>query len=162
MAKGIGNGIPLGAVVAKREVAESMDGKFIFHTYGANPAACAAGRAVLRVIEEDNLVENARVVGAKLHEGLRKLKDKYEIIGDVRGIGFMQAIELVKDRETKEPAPEETAFVFERTREHGLVLSKSGNYKNILRMVPPLCLSMDDVAPVLDSFDKSFQDLMNR
>ena len=106
MAKGIGNGIPLGAVVAKREIAESMDGKFLFHTYGANPVACAAGRAVLKVIKEEKLVENARIVGAELGKGLRALKDKYEIIGDVRGTGFMQAIELVKDRQTKEPAPE--------------------------------------------------------
>lgn len=161
MAKGIGNGIPLGAVVAKREIAEVMDGKFLFHTYGANPAACAAGRAVLRVIEEEGMVENARVVGAELGKGLRALQDKFEIIGDVRGTGFMQAIELVKDRETKEPAPDETAYVFERTREHGLVLSKSGNYKNVLRMVPPLCLSMDDVEPVLTAYERSFQDLVD-
>ncbi len=161
LAKGIGNGIPLGAVVAKRHVAEAMDGKFLFHTYGANPAACAAGRAVLRVIEEEGMVENARMVGAELHKGLRAMMDKYEIIGDVRGTGFMQAIELVKDRETKEPAPDETAYVFERTREHGLVLSKSGNYKNVLRMVPPLCLSMDDVEPVLAAYNRSFRDLMD-
>ena len=161
LAKGIGNGIPLGAVVAKRHVAEAMDGKFLFHTYGANPAACAAGRAVLRVIEEEGMVENARAVGAELHKGLRAMMDKYEIIGDVRGTGFMQAIELVKDRETKEPAPDETAYVFERTRDHGLVLSKSGNYKNVLRMVPPLCLSMDDVEPVLAAYNRSFRDLMD-
>jgi alanine-glyoxylate transaminase/(R)-3-amino-2-methylpropionate-pyruvate transaminase len=160
LAKGIGNGIPLGAVVAKREVAEAMAGKFIFHTYGANPVACAAGRAVLRIIENENLVENARSVGAKLHEGLLALKDKHQIIGDVRGRGFMQAIELVKDRESKEPAPDETAFVFERTREHGLILSKSGNNRNILRMVPPLCLSMDDVEPVVAGLERSFQDLL--
>jgi alanine-glyoxylate transaminase/(R)-3-amino-2-methylpropionate-pyruvate transaminase len=162
MAKGIGNGIPLAAVVTKREIADSMAGKFIFHTYGANPVACAAGRAVLRVIKDENMIENARIVGAELSKGLHLLKEKYDIIGDVRGVGFMQAIELVKDRETKEPAPEETSFVFERTREHGLVLSKSGNYKNVLRMVPPLCLSMDDVEPVLTAFEQSFQDLMNR
>jgi alanine-glyoxylate transaminase/(R)-3-amino-2-methylpropionate-pyruvate transaminase len=160
LAKGIGNGIPLGAVVAKREVAEAMAGKFIFHTYGANPVACAAGRAVLQVIANENLIENARTVGAKLHEGLLALKDKHQIIGDVRGRGFMQAIELVKDRGSKEPAPDETAFVFERTREHGLILSKSGNNKNILRMVPPLCLSIDDVEPVLAGLDRSFQDLL--
>lgn len=159
LAKGIGNGIPLGAVIAKREIAESMAGKFIFHTYGANPAACAAGRAVLKVIEQEDLINNAKTVGAKLHEGLQSLKDKHDLIGDVRGRGFMQAIELVKDRQTKEPAPQETAFVFERTREHGLVLSKSGNNKNILRMVPPLCLSMSDVQPVIEALDRSFQDL---
>ena len=71
----------------------------------------------------------------------------------------MQAIELVKDRDTKEPAPEHTATVFERTREHGLILSKSGAFKNVLRMVPPLCLQMDDVQSVLDALDRSFADL---
>ena len=159
MAKGIGNGIPLGAVVARREVAEAMAGKFLFHTYGANPAACAAGRAVLRVIEADGMVENARVIGAELHKGLQALAEKHPIIGNVRGTGFMQAIELVKDRDSKEPAPEETAYVFERTREHGLVLSKSGNFKNVLRMVPPLCLAMEDVEPVLTALDRCFEDL---
>lgn len=159
IAKGMGNGIPIGAVVAKREVAEAMEGKFLFHTYGANPAACAAGRAVLQIIKEDNLVENARTVGARLHDGLVALKAKYDVIGDVRGTGFMQAIELVKDQATKEPAPDETAFVFERTRAHGLVVSKSGNNKNVLRMVPPLCLSMADIDPVLEALDKSFADL---
>jgi alanine-glyoxylate transaminase / (R)-3-amino-2-methylpropionate-pyruvate transaminase len=159
LSKGIGNGIPLGAVVAKREVAEAMGGKFLFHTYGANPVACAAGRAVLQVIAQDKLIENARVVGAALHAGLRALQERFSIIGDVRGTGFMQAIELVKDRETKAPAPEETAYVFERTREHGLVVSKSGNFKNVLRMVPPLCLAMADVEPVLAALTRSFEDL---
>ncbi len=160
-AKGIGNGIPLGAVIARSGVAEAMCGKFLFHTYGANPVACAAGRAVLRVIEAEAMIENARLVGSELHKGLQAMKDRYEIIGDVRGTGFMQAIELVRNRETKEPAPEETAYVFERTREHGLVLSKSGNFRNVLRMVPPLCLSMDDVEPVLSAYDRSFRDLMD-
>jgi len=159
LAKGIGNGIPLGAVIARREVAEPMASKLLFHTYGANPAACAAGRAVLQVITDENMVENARMVGAELHGRLHEMMESYDIIGDVRGTGFMQAIELVKDRTTKEPAPEETAFVFERTRAHGLVLSKSGNHKNVLRMVPPLCLSMDNVAPVIEALDRSFLDL---
>lgn len=159
MAKGIGNGIPLGAVVAKRDIAESMGQKFLFHTYGANPVACAAGRAVLRVIKEEGLIENAKTVGAALKGHLEALMQRYEIIGNVRGRGFMMAVELVKDRQTKEPAPEETAEVFEYTRRHGLVMSKSGNFKNILRMVPPLCLSMDDVNPVAEALDRSFRDL---
>jgi alanine-glyoxylate transaminase/(R)-3-amino-2-methylpropionate-pyruvate transaminase len=159
LAKGIGNGIPLGAVVARREVAEPMGSKLLFHTYGANPVACAAGRAVLQVIADDRMIENARVVGAELHRRLREMMDHYDIIGDVRGTGFMQAIELVKDRKSKEPAPEATAFVFERTREHGLVLSKSGNHKNVLRLVPPLCLAMEDIEHVFQALDRSFQDL---
>ena len=126
---------------------------------GANPVACAAARAVLRVIREDKLIDNVKTVGAQLTEGLLQLKDRYSIKGDVRGRGFMQAIELVKDRETKEPAPEATTAVFENTRANGLIMSKSGTFKNVLRMVPPLCLSADDVQPVLDAFDKSFADL---
>lgn len=159
VAKGMGNGIPIGAVVAKREIAEAMAGKFLFHTYGANPVACAAARAVLQVIKDEDLMANVRRVGARLHQGLLLLQDRFPIIGDVRGIGFMQAIELVRNQSTKEPAPEETAFVFERTREHGLVLSKSGTFKNVLRMVPPLCLSMDDIPHVLAALEKSFEDL---
>ena len=113
-------------------------------------------------LRDEDLIANARDVGAKLHEGLLALQDRFAIIGDVRGRGFMQALELVRDRATREPAPQETAFVFERTRAHGLVLSKSGNFKNILRMVPPLCLSMEDVAPVLDALTRSFADLEAR
>lgn len=160
MAKGIGNGIPLGAVVARRDVAELMAKKFLFHTYGANPIACAAGRAVLRVIRDENLIENARTVGAEIKSRLQALMQRHEVIGDVRGRGFMMAVELVKDRKTKEPAPEITAEVFERTRQNGLVLSKSGNYRNVLRMVPPLCLSMADVDPVFEAFEKSFRDAL--
>ena len=156
LGKGIGNGMPLGAVVALREVAEAMAGKFIFHTYGANPVSCAAGRAVLRVIREDRLIENARTVGAALKAELQRLQQSHPVIGDVRGQGFMLAMELVEDRQTKTPAPEVTAAVFEATRRNGIVLSKSGNFRNILRIVPPLCLTMEDVAPVAEALNRSF------
>jgi alanine-glyoxylate transaminase/(R)-3-amino-2-methylpropionate-pyruvate transaminase len=159
MAKGIGNGYPLGAVVARRHVAESMADKFYFNTYGANPVCCAAGRAVLRVIAEEGLQDNARTVGAALLDVLKALHQKYDIIGDVRGRGLMMAIELVRDRKTKEPATEETADIFERTREMGLVLSKSGAYRNVLRMVPPLCISMDDVGFFADAMEAVFAEM---
>jgi alanine-glyoxylate transaminase/(R)-3-amino-2-methylpropionate-pyruvate transaminase len=161
LGKGIGNGMPLGAVVARRAVAEAMAGKFIFHTYGANPVSCAAGRAVLRVIREDRLVENARTVGAALKAELQRLQQRHPVIGDVRGQGFMLAMELVEDRQTKTPAPEATAAVFEATRRNGIVLSKSGNFRNILRIVPPLCLSMDDVAPVAEALNRSFDEALS-
>ncbi len=148
LAKGIGNGFPLGAVVAQRQVADSLGAKFFFNTYGASPMACAAGRAVLQVIDDEGLQNNARIVGAALRAELDQLQARHEIIGDVRGRGLMQAIELVSDRKTKAAATQETAEIFERTREHGLVLSKSGARKNILRMVPPMCLTLDDVAAV--------------
>ena len=156
MAKGIGNGIPLGAVVAKREVAECMAEKFLFHTYGANPVATAVGRAVLKIIEAEGLQENARQVGAALKAGLQDLQQKYQVIGDVRGRGLMMAIELVKDRASKAPDPETTARVFEETRHQGLVVSKSGPHRSVLRMVPPLCLAMEDVETVVAGLDASF------
>ncbi len=156
MAKGIGNGFPLGAVVAQRQVAEVMADKLLFHTYGANPVSCAAGRAVLRVIAEEKLQENARVVGAALIQRLRALQQRYPVIGDVRGRGLMMAIELVEDRATKAPATEATAKVFEASRYEGLVLSKSGPHRSVLRMVPPLCLGLDDVETVAEGLERCF------
>ncbi|UCI10425.1 aspartate aminotransferase family protein [Mesorhizobium sp. B1-1-8] len=157
VAKGIGNGIPLGAVIAKRAVAESMADKFLFHTYGANPVACAAGRAVLKVIREERLQENAATVGGALKDRLQDLRKDFPLIGDIRGQGLMLAIELVKDQATKEPAPEATLKVFEATRQNGLVASRSGPHRNVIRMCPPLCLSMADLDEVVDSFVRSFR-----
>jgi alanine-glyoxylate transaminase/(R)-3-amino-2-methylpropionate-pyruvate transaminase len=156
MAKGIGNGFPLGAVVAQRHVADSLGTKFFFNTYGASPMACAAGRAVLQVIDDEGLQHNARRVGAALRTVLDGLQRRHPIIGDVRGRGLMQAIELVSDRDSKAPATAETAEIFERTREQGLVISKSGAHKNILRMVPPMCLTLDDVAVVAQALERCF------
>jgi alanine-glyoxylate transaminase / (R)-3-amino-2-methylpropionate-pyruvate transaminase len=157
MAKGIGNGVPLAAVVARREVAEALATKFYFNTYGANPMACAAGRAVLRVIDAEGLQENARIVGERMLQVLRSMWQKHELIGDVRGRGLMLAIELVKDRRTKEPATAETARIFERTREEGLIMSKSGTYRNVLRMVPPLCIQESDVDFFAYAIDRCFR-----
>lgn len=155
MAKGIGNGFPLGAVVARRRIAEPMAERFLFHTYGSNPTACAAGRAVLEVIAEEGLQANARAVGGALLERLKDLKQRHPVIGDVRGRGLMLAIELVEDRATKAPAPAATAAIFEASRREGLILSKSGPYRSVLRMVPPLCLSMDDVDHVAEGLDRA-------
>jgi alanine-glyoxylate transaminase/(R)-3-amino-2-methylpropionate-pyruvate transaminase len=156
MAKGIGNGFPLGAVVARRDVAESLSGKFFFNTYGASPMACAAGRAVLQVIGEEGLQANAKKVGALLRDVLDRLHHRYEIVGDVRGHGLMLAVELVCDRKSKAPATKETADIFERTRDNGLIMSKSGAARNILRMVPPMCISAEDVAQVEEALERSF------
>jgi alanine-glyoxylate transaminase/(R)-3-amino-2-methylpropionate-pyruvate transaminase len=111
---------------------------------------------VLQVIDDEGLQANARTVGAALRTVLERLRERHEIIGDVRGRGLMQAIELVNDRKTKAAATEQTAEIFERTRECGLVVSKSGANKNILRMVPPMCLSLDDVAAIEDTFEQCF------
>jgi len=161
LAKGIGNGYPLGAVIAKRPIAEAMAYKFYFNTYGANPVSCAAGRVVLRVIDQCGLIENAKLVGAAMLDVLKKLQDKYELIGDVRGQGLMMAAELVKDRNTKEPATDEMNRLFQLTRKHGLVASKSGAHKNVLRICPPLCIQMEDVAFFENALSDSFSDLQS-
>jgi len=156
MAKGIGNGFPIAAVVAQRHVAESLAKKYFFNTYGSNPMACAAGRAVLQIIDDEQLQQNSAQVGMALRAALQRLQDKFEIIGDVRGRGLMLAIELVQDRKTKLAATEATAEIFERTRDNGLVLSKSGADRNILRMVPPMCLQMSDVPAIEEALQRSF------
>lgn len=157
MAKGIGNGFPLGAVCARRHIAEPMAEKFLFHTYGSNPTACAAGRAVLEVIAEEELQKNARLVGGALIEGLKDLQQRHPAIGDVRGRGLMLAVEFVTDRASKQPDADLTARVFEETRKQGIIVSKSGPDRSVLRMVPPLCLGMADVTPVIDAFDAAIR-----
>ena len=155
MAKGLGNGFPIGAVVAQKQIAAPMAERFLFHTYGANPTSCAAGRAVLKVIKEAGLQENAKIVGKALLDRLQELKEKHVSIGDVRGCGLMLAIEFVSDRKTKEPDRTTTAAVFEQCREQGIILSKSGPTQSCLRMVPPLCLTLEDVEQVAEKLDNA-------
>ena len=159
LAKGIGNGYPLGAVVAKRHIAEAMADKFYFNTYGANPVSCSASRAVLRVIDQCGLIDNARQVGAAMLNVLKKMALKHDIIGDVRGRGLMMAAELVKDKQTKEPAVEEMHRLFQLTRKYGLVASKSGAHKNVLRICPPLCVQMEDIPFFEQAIENSFAEL---
>ncbi|MCT4610406.1 MAG: aspartate aminotransferase family protein [Pelagimonas sp.] len=157
MAKGLGNGFPIGAVVAKKHIAEPMVEKFMFHTYGANPTSAAAARAVLAVMRDEGLQENAHTVGAKLLERLHDLKDKYSALGDVRGKGLMLAMEFVKDCDSKTPDKDMTTEVFEACRSQGIILSKSGPFQQCLRMVPPLCLSSEDVDHVAVCLDQALE-----
>jgi len=122
-------------------------------------ATMPAGRAVLQVLNAEKLQANAQRVGAALYERLVDLKKRYCVIGDVRGRGLMLAIELVTDRQSRTPNPDATARVFELARSNGLILSKSGPDKSVLRFVPPLCLSMQDVDSVADGLDASFKAL---
>jgi len=158
-AKGIGNGFPLAAVIVKRRIAEAMAQKFYFHTYGANPVSCAAGRAVLHVIQKHELMPRATRVGAAMLKILQDLQTRHEVIGAVRGCGMMMAVELVKDRGSKEPDPETMVRLFENTREFGLIASKSGAYRNVLRICPPLCTQMQDVPAFEEAINSSFENL---
>jgi alanine-glyoxylate transaminase/(R)-3-amino-2-methylpropionate-pyruvate transaminase len=159
LGKGVGNGFPLSAVVAKREVAEAMAGKKWFNTYGSNPMSCAAGRAVLRAIDEDNTLLNAKETGAYMKEKLQHLQTKHDIIGDVRGRGLMLGAELVKDRTSKEPADSEAGRIVEFARDNGVIIGKGGAMGNMLRINPPLCIQKEDVDFVIETLDQGMNQL---
>lgn len=154
MAKGIGNGIPLGGMTTRKEIAESMTNRIHFNTFGGNPISMTQGLATLEVIEEENIQHNALEVGTHLKDKLFELQDKHEIIGDVRGLGLMLGIELVQDRETKQPATSETADIVEKAKERGLLLGKGGLQGNTLRIKPPMCITKDDADFVVDCLDQ--------
>jgi alanine-glyoxylate transaminase/(R)-3-amino-2-methylpropionate-pyruvate transaminase len=156
MAKGIGNGCPLAAVVTTHKIAQSLVGKVHFNTFGGNPVVCAMGGAVLEVIEKENLQANAHQLGNHLLAGLAKLKEKYTVIGDVRGRGLMIGIELVKDRATKAPASAECAQVLEQARQLGLLLGKGGLWGQTIRFAPPMCITRADADFALEVFDEAF------
>lgn len=157
-AKGLANGLPIGVTMAKPEVADAFKGMTI-STFGGNPLATAAANAVLEFIEENRLRENTRVVGAYLLEKLRGLMSRHALIGDVRGMGLLAAMELVKDRKSKEPAATETNAVMERCRENRVLLGKGGLYGNVLRISPPMNVTKDDVDEFVRRLDKSFAEL---
>ncbi|CBI18070.3 unnamed protein product, partial [Vitis vinifera] len=153
MAKGIGNGIPLGAVVTTPEIAEVLTRRNYFNTFGGNPVCTTAGHAVLKVIEKEKLQENAYVVGSYLKERLLSLKDKYEIIGDVRGRGLMLGVEFVTDRKLKTPANVEILHIMDQMKEMGVLVGKGGFYGNVFRITPPLCFTKEDADFFVDVMD---------
>lgn len=145
LGKPIGNGHPLAAVVTTREIAESFaNGMEYFNTYGGNPVSCAIGLAVLDVIEDEGLQENAAVVGRRLLEGLEHLRDRHEHVGDARGRGLFTGIEFVKVGENLEPAADLADAAVQRMRDKGILLSTDGPDHNVIKMKPPLVFSEAD------------------
>jgi hypothetical protein len=155
LGKPIGNGFPLGAVVTTKETAAAFDdGMEFFSTFGGNPVACAAGLAVLDVLEEEGLQERARRVGRHLAAGLRGLQERHPLIGDVRGFGLFLGVELVRDRATLEPATREADYVVNRLRESGVLTGTDGPHANVLKLRPPLVFSEHDADLLLAILDE--------
>ncbi|KAM3939309.1 alanine--glyoxylate aminotransferase 2, mitochondrial [Leptodactylus fuscus] len=145
MAKGIGNGFPMAAVVTTEEIANAFARALHFNTFGGNPIGCKVGSAVLDVIEEDGLQDNCKTVGTHLMLELSKLRDKFDIVGDVRGKGLMIGMEMVTDKKSRRPLPaEDMNVIWETCRDHGLLLGKGGLYNNTFRIKPPMCITKED------------------
>lgn len=155
MGKPMGNGHPVAGVAARADlVNEFRERVMYFNTFGGNPVQCAAGMAVLDVIEEENLQQNALAVGDYIRDGLRGLQDRHELIGDVRGHGLFIGAELVADREKKTPAIPQTKLVVNRMKDRGVLLSNIGVYDNVLKMRPPLPFSKDNADLLLTTLDE--------
>ncbi|MDA2912360.1 aspartate aminotransferase family protein [Acidobacteriia bacterium AH_259_A11_L15] len=157
-AKGMANGSPVGATMARAEIADAFQGLTI-STFGGNPVSSVAARATIEVIEEEKLRDNAHEVGSYLRQKLEGLQQKYPLIGDVRGMGLMQALELVKDRQSKEPAPQELVQLMERCKQNGLLIGKGGLYGNVVRLSPPLNIGKADVDEAIRILDQSFAEV---
>lgn len=146
MAKGIGNGFPMGAVVTTPEIAQTMGKALHFNTFGGNPVASAVGSAVLEVIEKEKTQARCAAVGTYFIKELDKLRSEFEVVGDVRGKGLMIGLELVKDKATRAPLPaDEVASIWEDTKNMGVLIGKGGLYGNCFRIKPPMCITKADV-----------------
>ena len=162
VAKSLAAGMPLSAVVGKQEIMDSVHPGGVGGTYGGNPVCCAAALAVLEVYEEENLLKKGEALGKKLRKYFNELKAKHEVIGDVRGLGPMLALELVKDSKTKEPAPEATAAVVKYCFEKGLNILSCGQYSNVIRTMMPLVITDKQVEKGVSILDDAFASLKKK
>ena len=160
MGKPLGNGHPVAAVATTRAIADAFDnGMEFFSTFGGNTVSCAVGIAVLDVVRDEQLQAHARDVGERLEARLRTLGDRHRIVGDVRGSGLFWGVELVRDRETLEPAGAEASFVANRMRERGILLGTDGPYHNVVKIRPPMPFTADDGDRLVDELERALGQL---
>jgi alanine-glyoxylate transaminase/(R)-3-amino-2-methylpropionate-pyruvate transaminase len=159
MAKGIGNGIPLGAMTTTEPISKMMKNRVHFNTFGGNPISMTQGLATLEVIDQENIQQNALEVGTHLKDALVDLQDKHDMIGEVRGLGLMLGVEFVRDRKSKEPANTETADVLEKMKQRGVLVGKGGLYGNTLRLKPPMCITRDDADYLVAMLDEVLSEI---
>jgi len=159
MAKGAANGAPVGITIATPEVGDSLSGSHL-STFGGNPVTATAIFATIEAIEKRKLAQNAEKMGAYLRDGLNGLKEKYPVIGEVRGMGLIQGVEIVKEK--KEPAPDFVMEIFESTKEQGLLIGKGGLYGNVIRITPPLTIEKADIDQAIQILDRAFEKIQVR
>lgn len=157
-AKGMANGFPAGGTIATDEVASSWTGATI-STFGGNPVSMAATEATINVMDREDVPGRSARLGARLAEHLAAYKDRYAWVGDIRGMGLMQAMELVEDRATKEPAPKRTNALMEAAKRQGLLLGKGGLYGNTLRLSPPMLISDAELDEALRRLDRAMAEV---
>tara|TARA_R110002110_G_scaffold406421_1_gene626558 strand:- start:407819 stop:409099 length:1281 start_codon:yes stop_codon:yes gene_type:complete len=157
LGKPMGNGHPMAAVVARADLVEAFgEWGMYFNTFGGNPVSCAVGMAVLDVLEQEQLLDNAVNVGAFVAGGLRELQQRYDIIGDVRDKGLFFAMELVEDRASKSPATESAGRLINAMCQRGVLISRIGRHDNVLKLRPPMPFSQDNAGQLLDTLDQCF------
>ncbi|MCO4792420.1 MAG: aspartate aminotransferase family protein [Bacteriovoracaceae bacterium] len=159
MAKGIGNGAPVGAVVTKTEHANALKGKLHFNTFGGDPYQAMQAAEVIDIIKDEKLIENADKMGSYLKEGFAALQRDFPLIGDIRGRGLLMGLELVKDPKTKEPAVEETAKLMETAKEQNILIGKGGLLGNVVRLAPSLAITQEECDELLKGLRKAFENL---
>lgn len=159
LGKPIGNAFPLAAVITTAKIAASFDnGMEFFSTFGGNPVSCAAGLAVLDVLEKERLQENALRIGNRLMAGLKELQARHPLIGDVRGSGLFLGLDLVENRETRQPATEQASYVVNRLRDRGILTGTDGPHHNVIKLRPPLIFSEADADLFLATLDSVLQE----
>jgi 4-aminobutyrate aminotransferase-like enzyme len=156
MGKPLGNGHPIGAVVTTREIADAFDnGMEYFSTFGGNTVSCAIGLAVLDVVRDERLQQHALAIGERMLAGLRPLVDRYPLVGDVRGSGLFLGVELVRNRETLEPAGTEASFVVNRMRERGVLAGTDGPHHNVVKIRPPMPIAEGDAELIVAELERA-------
>ncbi|MBO2988812.1 aminotransferase [Leucobacter tardus] len=160
VAKAAGNAYPVGAVITKRWIVDAMrrEGMF-FSSAGGAPASAVAGSVVLDVIREEQLQENARVVGAHLSEALSRLATRHALIGPVHGRGLYLGVELIRDHDERTPAVEETAWICERLLDHGIIMQATSERQNVLKVKPPMTLTIAEADVFVDALDRTLREL---
>ncbi|MCR4427744.1 MAG: aspartate aminotransferase family protein [Caldiserica bacterium] len=159
LGKGMANGLPLGAFVSNDVISRAFKPGQHFSTFGGNPVNCAAALATLEVLKEENLISNSRRVGEIFLEKLKNLEEKHPSIGEVRGLGLLIGVELVKDKKTKEPYPQGLSQILEFCRENGLLIGKAGPLGNVIRITPPLCFTEENVEEACEILERGLRQI---